>query len=75
MDSITFRAFLDELAEIKLAAAKGIAELLANKALRKGITPGSIPAIERVGNIALHNRGRAAEVAGNVRSFLNKGAP
>lgn len=69
MDEATISAFHDELA--KIAAGRDISQLLSGLAARKGIDPTKVPAIKQVGNIAsAGNRGRAAEVAGNVRSFL-----
>lgn len=66
------RAFEDELQ--KIAAGRDVGQLLSSLAQRKGLDPTKIPAIKQVGNVAGHNRGRAAEIAGNVRSFL-KSAP
>lgn len=68
-----FRAFEDELS--KIAAGRNVGQLLSSLATRKGLDPTKIPSIKQVGNIAAGgNRSRAAEVAGNVRSFL-KSAP
>ena len=73
MDDVVLGAFQDELT--KIAAGRDISQLLSGLAARKGIDPSKVPAIKQVGNIAASgNRGRAAEVAGNVRSFL-KAAP
>ncbi len=61
----------------KLARA-GAMDFLARKAMRKGIDPKNIGAIKQVGHIAGGNtpgdRKRAAQVAMNVRGFLNKAA-
>lgn len=54
----------------KLALGRSAAELLASKALRKGLDPTKLPAIQQVSNIAKSDRGRAAAVAQNVRGFL-----
>lgn len=73
MDDVVLGAFQDELT--KIAAGRDISQLLSGLAARKGFDPSKVPAIKQVGNIvASGNRGRAAEVAGNVRSFL-KAAP
>lgn len=73
MDSPMFRAFQDELS--KIAAGRDVGQLLSSLATRRGLDPSKVPAIKQVGNIAAAgNRGRAAEVAGNVRNFL-KAAP
>lgn len=73
MDARVFHSFRLELD--KLAKA-GVVELLANKAMRKGLDPSKIPAINQVGNIlSSGNRGRAAEVANNIRGFLGTPMP
>lgn len=72
MDDVMFNAFQDELT--KIAAGRDIGQLLSGLAARKGFDPSKIPSIKQVGNIAAGgNRSRAAEVAGNVRSFLKSG--
>lgn len=69
MDDVLFNAFQDELT--KIAAGRDIGQLLTSLAARKGVNPAQVPGIKQVGNIAAAgNRGRAAEVAGSVRSFL-----
>jgi hypothetical protein len=70
MNHAMFHAFVDELEKF---ARRGVVELLASKATRKGLDPTKLPAISQVGNI-LHagSRGRAAEVAKNVSGFLGK---
>lgn len=66
-----FRAFQEELT--KISAGRDISSLLTSLAARKGINPAQVPGIKQVGNIAAAgNRGRAAEVAGSVRSFLKQ---
>ncbi len=73
MDNVVFNAFQDELT--KIAKGRDISQLLSGLAARKGLDPQKVPAIKQVGNIAAAgNRGRAAEVAGNVRSFLKSKA-
>lgn len=73
MDDVMFNAFQDELT--KIAKGRDIGQLLSGLAARKGLDPAKVPAIKQVGNIAASgNRGRAAEVAGNVRSFLKSKA-
>lgn len=69
-------AFVDELQKIS-NRGKGVAELLASKATRAGLDPTKIPSIRQVGNIAGQgNRGRAAEIAKNVRGYIaGKRAP
>ncbi len=70
MDSVTFHAFADEVEKF---AGRGVVELLASKAVRKGLDPSKVPAISQVGNILnAGKRGRAAEVAKNVSGFLGK---
>ncbi len=72
MDDHMFSAFQDELT--KIAAGRDVGSLLSSLATRKGFDAAKIPSIKQVGNIAASgNRSRAAEVAGNVRSFLKAG--
>lgn len=61
--------------EFEKIAKKGVVDLLKSKAVRKGVDPQHLGAINQVGYIAQQgDRGRAAEIAGKVRSYLNKPA-
>lgn len=66
MRSISFAAFADVLTKEATSASK----LLAAMAKKRGISPMSVPAIKQVENIASRDRGRAAEVARNVKKYL-----
>lgn len=67
-------AFVQEFNDIqKSAGLRGIGELLTSKAVRKGIDPSKLPALQQVTNMAASgNRGRAAEVGRNVSGFLSR---
>lgn len=66
----TFDGFVGELRKI---AGKGIGELLGQKAMRAGMDPSKIPAIQQATNLAEQgNRGRAAQIARNVSGFLKQ---
>ena len=58
----------------KLAAKKDIGQLLASLATRQGTKPSLIPSIAQVKNVAARDRGRAAEIATNIRSSLKSRA-
>jgi hypothetical protein len=68
-----FETFATELGKTA-SAGKGIAELLSAKATKSGMRPSMIPAIRQAANAATQDRGRAAEIAKNVRSFLKSQA-
>ncbi len=70
MDMQVLKAF--EKAMVK--QARSAAELLAAKAVRKGVDPTHIPAIKQVASAASDARPRAAQIAQNVRGFLNRAA-
>jgi hypothetical protein len=63
-----YTSFKDEMG--KLAAGKDIGQLLSGLATRTGARPSMIPSIQQAKNVALKDRGRAAEIAQNVRSAL-----
>jgi hypothetical protein len=58
----------------KTAAGRDIGQLLAGLATRQGVRPSLVPSIKQVQHIATKDRGRAAEVARNVRSALKSKA-
>lgn len=65
-------SFFDELSKL---ARRDIASLLGARAARVGLDPTKLPGIKQVGNIANSgNRGRAAEVASNVRNYIRSKA-
>ena len=69
MDISVLRSFGIELK--KHAGRKDVVALLSQKAVKAGLDPGALPSIRQVGNVAASgDRGRAAEIAQNVRSFL-----
>lgn len=74
MDHACLSSFLDELH--KLAAPRGVGELLSNLAQRSGIRPSLIPSIQQVKHVAAKpdGRQRAAEIALNVRNYLKSNA-
>jgi hypothetical protein len=68
MGPAMLNAFADELEKV---AKKDIVSLLSSKALKAGVDPKKLPSIKQVGNVAASGeRGRAAEIAQNVRGFL-----
>ena len=72
MAAITLAAFANELE--KIALGKSVVQLLAGKAVRKGIDPSTLPVMHQIGRMVASDRPRAAEVAKNVSGFL-KSAP
>lgn len=68
-----FESFAQEI-EKRASAGKGVAELLSTKAVKSGLRPSMIPAIRQAASAASSDRGRAAEIARNVRNFLKSKA-
>jgi hypothetical protein len=68
-----YPGFIDELQ--KISAGKGVSTLLSNLAERQGFRPSMFPSIKQVGNVANKDRGRAAEIASNIRSHLKSAKP
>lgn len=64
-------SFVDEMR--KIAAGKDVGQLLSGLAQRTGVRPSMIPSIKQVQNVAKSDRGRAAEIASNIRSSLKSG--
>lgn len=58
----------------KVAAKKDVGQLLASLASRQGHRPSLFPSIQQVKNVATRDRGRAAEIASNIRSTLKNTA-
>lgn len=54
----------------KLATGRDVGQLLSSLAVRTGQRPSLIPSIRQVSNVAQRDRGRAAEIASNIRSAL-----
>lgn len=70
-DLRTYESFRDELAKIAAAGGKNIGQLLSSLAERSGVRPSMLPSITQVKNISARgDRGRAAEIAQNVRGYL-----
>lgn len=63
-----YTSFKDELS--KLAAGRDVGQLLSGLATRAGMRPSMIPSIKQVQNVATKDRGRAAEIAQNIRRSL-----
>lgn len=69
MDEHAYAGFLDEFR--KLSARKDVTQLLSNLAAKRGVNPTKLPSIKQVGaQLEQGNRGRASEIASNVRSYL-----
>lgn len=66
----TYQGFAAELQ--KISARRDVTQLLSSLAERKGLRPSMVPGIRQAGTVAnvQGKRSRAAEIAGNVRSFL-----
>jgi hypothetical protein len=54
----------------KIASGKDVGQLLSDLARRSGQRPSMIPSIRQVSNVAQRDRGRAAEIASNIRTAL-----
>lgn len=54
--------------------ARDVSQLLAGLARRMGLNPANVPGIVQAGCVAKTDRGRAAQIAANVRSFLKSEA-
>jgi hypothetical protein len=63
-----YPGFIDELQ--KIGTGKGVGELLSHLAERQGFRPSMFPSIKQVQNVASRDRGRAAEIATNIKSHL-----
>jgi hypothetical protein len=60
----------------KPVSGHNVVSLLTMKAARAGLDPDKLPAIQQVSNIiATGNRGRAAQVAKNVRNYVRTKMP
>jgi len=64
-----YQSFIDELGKIA-SSGKNIGQLLSSLAERQGFRPSMFPSIKQVEHVATKNRGRAAEIASNVRTTL-----
>lgn len=71
MDQETlYLSFADEFEKIA-KGGRDVGQLLSSLAERSGVKPSNLPSIKQVQNAAASgNRGRAAEIAKNVRSYL-----
>lgn len=61
-------SFSDEMR--KIAAGRDVGQLLSSLAARTGVRPSMVPGIQQVQHVAKVDRGRAAEIAQNIRGAL-----
>jgi hypothetical protein len=54
----------------KIGTGKGVGELLSHLAERQGYRPSMFPSIKQVQHVATRDRGRAAEIASNIKAHL-----
>lgn len=74
METAIIEGFMSELK--KISSRQDAAKLLTSKAMRAGLDPDKLPAIQQVSNILESgNRGRAAQVAKNVRNYVRAKMP
>lgn len=63
-----YPSFAQEI--VKTSAGRDIGKLLSSLAERQGLRPSMFPSIKQVQNVATRDRGRASEIAKNIRSTL-----